>query len=102
MISKEAVKGIPPLKFEKDRICDVCQLEKQTKSSSKTIKDIMTSRPLELIYMDLFSPIKTKILSCNYFVFVLVDDFSRFTWVFLLETKDEAFSHFFRKRVEKK
>ena len=24
--SKESVKGIPYLKFEKDRICDVCQL----------------------------------------------------------------------------
>jgi len=26
--SKESVKGIPYLKFEKDRICDACQLEK--------------------------------------------------------------------------
>ena len=37
------------------------------------------------------------------FSFVLVDDFSRFTWVFFLEHKNQAFSHFqaFRKRVEK-
>ena len=63
----------------------------------------MTSRPLELIHMDLFSPTKTKNLSENHFIFILVDDFSRFTWVFFLEYKDEAFSHFnvFRKRVEK-
>ena len=26
--SKKSVKGIPYLKFEKDRICDACQLEK--------------------------------------------------------------------------
>ena len=26
--SKESVKGIPSLKFEKDRICDACRLEK--------------------------------------------------------------------------
>ena len=32
--SKESVKGIPYLKFEKDRICDACRLGKQTKSSS--------------------------------------------------------------------
>ena len=33
----------------------------------------------------------------------MVDDFSRFTWVFFLEHKNQAFSHFqtFRKRVEK-
>ena len=69
------MKGIPFLKFEKDRICDACQLGKQTKSSFKSIKDIMISRPLELIHMDLFGPTKTKSLSENHFVFILVDDF---------------------------
>ena len=89
------MKGIPYLKFEKDRICDACQLGKQTKSSFKIIKDIITSRPLELIHMDLFGPTKIKGLSGNRFVFVLVDDFSRFTWVFFLEHKNQAF-HIFK------
>ena len=63
----------------------------------------MTSRPLELIYMDLFSPSKIKSISGSHFAFVLVDDFSRFTQVFFLEHKDQVFSHFqvFRKRIEK-
>ena len=63
----------------------------------------MLSRPLELIHLDLYGPIKTKSLLDNYFVFVLADDFLSITWVFFLEHKDEAFSHFqiFRKRVEK-
>ena len=56
--------------------------------------------------MDLFSPTKTKSLSGNHFVFVfvLVDDFSNFTWVFFLDHKDEVLSYFhvFRKRVGKK
>ena len=53
--------------------------------------------------MDLFGPTQTKSLSRNHFTFVLVDDFSRFTWVFFLQNKDQTFSHFkiFRKRVEK-
>ena len=51
----------------------------------------MTSRPLELIHMVLFGPTKTKSLSENRFVSILVDDFSRFTWVFFLEHKDQAF-----------
>ena len=74
------MKGIHCLKFEKDRICDACQLRKQIKSSFKTIMDIMTARSLELIHMDLYGPTKIKSLSENRFVFVLVDDFSRFTW----------------------
>ena len=98
------MKGIPYLKFEEDCICDACQFRKQSKSSFKLINDIMTSRPLELIHIDLFGPTKTISPSGNYFVFVIVDDFSRFKWVFFLEHKDEAFSYFhvFRKRVEKK
>jgi len=53
--------------------------------------------------MDLFGPTKFKSLSENRFVFVLVNSFSRFTWVFFLEHKDETFLYFcvFRKRVEK-
>ena len=53
--------------------------------------------------MDLFGLTKTKRLNENRYVFVLVDDFSRFTWVFFLEYKDQTFSHFkiFWKRVEK-
>jgi len=39
-------------------------------------------------------PTKTKSLSGNHFAFVLVDDFSRFTWVFFLEHKNQAFLHF--------
>ena len=58
--SKELVKGIPYLKFEKNRICGACQLGKQIKSSFKPIKDIMSTRLLELIHMDLFGPIKLK------------------------------------------
>ena len=54
----------------------------------------MTSRPLELINTDLFGPTKIKILSENHFAFVLVDDFSHFTWIFFLEHKNQGFSHF--------
>jgi len=65
MNSKKAVKGNPTLKFEKHRICDACQPGKQANASFKLIKDIMTSRLLELIHMDLFGSTKTKSLSEN-------------------------------------
>ena len=53
--------------------------------------------------MNLFGPTKTKSHSGNYFIFVLINNFSRFTWVLFLEHKDEAFSYFhvFKKIVEK-
>ena len=62
----------------------------------------MATYPLKLIHMDLFRPTQVKSLSGNRYFFSLVDDFLRFTWVFLLGHMNEAFSFFniFCKRVE--
>ena len=65
------------------------------------MKNIMTTRrPLELLHMDLFSPNAYKSLSDNSFGLVIVDDFSRFTWVFFLDDKlqvQKIFKNFARK-----
>ncbi|XP_015158901.1 uncharacterized protein [Solanum tuberosum] len=42
----ELVIGLPKLKFEKNHICDACQLGKQTRSSFKTKDIVSTSKPL--------------------------------------------------------
>ena len=75
----ELVIGLPKLKFEKDHICDACQLGKQTRSSFK-VKDIVsTTKPLQLLHMDLFGPTKTASIGGKRYAFVIVDDYSRFT-----------------------
>jgi hypothetical protein len=76
------------------KICDACQLGKQTKSSFKKKKVISTSRPLELLHMDLFGPIRTASLSGKLYAFVIVDDYSRYTWVLFLAHKNEAHKAF--------
>ena len=56
-ISKNSlVRGLPKFKFEKDKVCDACQMGKQTKSSFKSKNVISTTRPLQLLHMDLFGP----------------------------------------------
>ena len=79
LISKELVLGLPKLNFEKDKICVACQKGKQIKTSFKSKKIISTTRPLELLHMDLFGPFRTKGLDGNYDALVIVDDYSRFT-----------------------
>ena len=65
------------------------------------MKNIMTTRrPLELLHMDLFGPNAYKSLAGNSFGLVIVDDFSRFTWVFFLDDKSQVqkiFENFARK-----
>jgi hypothetical protein len=51
----------------------------------------MTStRPLEILYMDLFGPVAYISIDDNKYGLVIVDDYSRFTWVFLLQDKSET------------
>jgi len=97
--SKELVIGLPKLKFERDKLCEACQKGKQTKNTFKPLNVISTSRPLELLHMDLFGPSRTMSLGGNYYGLVIVDDYSRFTWTFFIATKDETY-HAFKKFVK--
>jgi len=40
---------------------------------------VSTSKPLELLHMDLFGPSRTMSLGGNYYALVVVDNFFRFT-----------------------
>jgi hypothetical protein len=54
-------------------------------------KNVMTtSRPLELLHMDLFGPIAYLSIGGSKYGLVIVDDFSYFTWVFFLQDKSET------------
>jgi len=60
LISKELVIGLPKKKFEKDKLCVACQKGKQVKQSFHSKNRISTSKPLELLQMDLFGPSRIK------------------------------------------
>jgi transposase InsO family protein len=59
-----------------------------TNHSSKNV--ITTSRPLELLHMDLFGPIAYLSIGGSKYGLIIVDDFSRFTWLFFLQDKSET------------
>ncbi|GKB14599.1 putative ribonuclease H-like domain-containing protein, partial [Tanacetum coccineum] len=65
---------------------------KQHKASYKAITAVSTiSAPLQLLHMDLFGPTSIRSIDHKYYSLVVTDDFSRFTWVFFLGTKDETY-----------
>jgi len=100
--SKDLVIGLPKLKFERNKLCEACQMGKQTKSSFKPINVVSTTRSLELLHMDLFGPSRTMSLGGNYYGLVIIDDYSRFTCTFFIATKDETYHGFknFAKAVQ--
>jgi transposase InsO family protein len=76
--------------FERDRPCGACQVEKQV-GAPHHIKNIMTTRRhLEMLHMDLFGPIAYISIGGNKYGLVIIDYYSRFTWVFFLHDKSET------------
>lgn len=94
LISTQAITGIPRLKFHDKRLCDASQVGKQVKTSHPKVQDISTTSVLELLHMDLMGPIQTESIGKKKYIFVCVDDFSRFTWVDFIKEKSEAFAVF--------
>ncbi|GJT18370.1 putative ribonuclease H-like domain-containing protein [Tanacetum coccineum] len=84
------IRGLPSKLFENDQICVACQKEKQHRASCKSKTDNSISLPLHLLHMDLFGPTFVKSLMKKMYCLVVIDDYSRFTWVFFLATKDET------------
>ncbi|WVZ76523.1 hypothetical protein U9M48_024493, partial [Paspalum notatum var. saurae] len=85
------IRGLPKLKAEKDLVCHPCRRGKMVAASDTPVSRVMTSYPGELPHMDTVGPTRIASVSGKWYVFVVVDDFSRFSWVFFIEFKDEAF-----------
>lgn len=90
----EVVRGLPKIGKPETFVCGPCQMGKQTKEPHKRVKDIGTSRTLELIHLDLVGPVQTLSIGGKKYILVMVDDFSRYTWVSFLKDKSETFHHF--------
>jgi transposase InsO family protein len=82
LIKGEHILGLTNVHFEKDRVCSACQVGKQVGVHHPHKNIMTTARPLELLHMDLFGPIAYISISESKYYLVIVDDYSRFTWVF--------------------
>ena len=90
----ELICGIPKLEKNTSYVCVPCQLGKQIKPTHKKVKQIATSKSLELVYIDLIGPNQIESIGGKKYIFVVVDDFSRFTWVYFIQEKCNMFSMF--------
>ncbi|GJX37752.1 putative ribonuclease H-like domain-containing protein [Tanacetum coccineum] len=63
---------------------------KQHKAFCKTKLVISISQPLQMLHMDLFGPTTVRSINHKTYCLVVTGDFSRFSWVFFLASKDET------------
>ena len=90
LVKGDLVRGLPNKEFICDDNCVACLKGKQHKSShkSKLINTNCTS--LSLLHMDLFGPTNVMSIGKKSYCLVITDDYSRYTWVFFLRSKDET------------
>ncbi|KAK1694018.1 hypothetical protein QYE76_010715 [Lolium multiflorum] len=103
LLKGEHIVGLTDISFEKDRVCSACVAGKQLKKKHPIKSIVTTSRPLELLHLDLFGPSHYDTLGGSKYGLVIVDDYSRYSWVFLLKSKDETHREFitFAKKAQR-
>ncbi|GKA59465.1 retrovirus-related pol polyprotein from transposon TNT 1-94 [Tanacetum coccineum] len=84
------VHGLPKLKFEKEHLCYACAMGKTKKKPHKPKSKDTNQEKLYLLHMDLCGPMRVASVNGKKYILVIVDDYSRFTWVKFLRSKDEA------------
>ncbi|GJX34083.1 putative ribonuclease H-like domain-containing protein, partial [Tanacetum coccineum] len=90
LVKDNLVKGLPIKRFENDQTCVACLKGKQHKASCKSKIQNSITQPLFMLHMDLFGPTFVSSLMNKKYCLVVTDDYSRFTWVFFLASKDET------------
>jgi transposase InsO family protein len=82
--------GLTNIIFENDRPCGACQDGKQVETHHHAKNIMTTTRPLEMPHMDLFGPIAYISIDGNKYGLIIIDDYSRFSWVLFLQDKNET------------
>ncbi|KAI3678627.1 hypothetical protein L6452_37926 [Arctium lappa] len=88
--NKKLVVGLPKISFSKEKLCASCEKGKLTKSSFKSKQCFSSTTPLQMLHMDLCGPVSTPILGGKSYILVIVDEFTRYTWVFFLRYKSDT------------
>nr|GEX97566.1 retrovirus-related Pol polyprotein from transposon TNT 1-94 [Tanacetum cinerariifolium] len=87
---KNNLQSLPKMKFEKDHLCFTCEQGKIHRKHHKSKTAFASNKPLYLLHMDLCGPMRFESINEKKYVLVVVDDYSRYTWVFFLHSKYEA------------
>jgi hypothetical protein len=86
MVDKNLLEGVK-VKGRKLSNCFGCAMGKHKRHVMKTDIDKPSTKKLDLVHMDLMGPFRMKTRHGEQWVMTIIDDFSRFCWIFLLKTK---------------
>jgi transposase InsO family protein len=82
------------LKFKSDLVCASCRNGKMIVASHSPVNTVMTEHPGQLLHMNIVGPSRVHSMRGKWYVLVIVDDYTRNSWVFFLESKNQVFEYF--------
>nr|GEU48123.1 putative ribonuclease H-like domain-containing protein [Tanacetum cinerariifolium] len=90
LAKNDFVAGLLKFKYHKEHLCPSCEKGK-SKRASRPPKPVPNLRQrLHLLHMDLCGPMRITSINGKRYILVIVDVYSRYTWVHFLRSKDEA------------
>ena len=90
LAKQNKVLGLPSLVYTKDKPCSACEKGKHHRASFKTKQTFSIKSCLHLLHMDLFGPVSPMSIHHEKYTLVIVDEYSRYTWVYFLTKKSQA------------
>ncbi|KAJ9552465.1 hypothetical protein OSB04_016510 [Centaurea solstitialis] len=93
MTHKKLVEGIASISH-KNQVCNACLLGKHSRAPFPNQTNTKSIEPLNLVFGDLCGPISPATESGKKYMFLLIDDCTRYMWVYFLNSKDETFETF--------
>ncbi|GJV36001.1 retrovirus-related pol polyprotein from transposon TNT 1-94 [Tanacetum coccineum] len=102
LAKQNLVIGLPSLVYSKDKPCSSCEKGKRHRANFKTKQTSSIKKCLYLFHIDLFGPVTPRSINHEKYTLVIVDEYSRYTWVYFLKKKSQAPETImsFTKRVE--
>jgi hypothetical protein len=90
----DLLRGLLLLKFESDLVCAPYRYRKMIAAFHSPVNTVITEHPGQLLHIDIAGPFRVRSMGGKWYILVIVDDYSRYSWVFFLKSKDEVFEHF--------
>nr|GEZ29502.1 retrovirus-related Pol polyprotein from transposon TNT 1-94 [Tanacetum cinerariifolium] len=90
LAKQNKVLGFPSLVYSKDKPCTTCEKGKYHRASFKTEQNFSIRKCLHLLHMDLFGPVSPMYINHKKYTLVIIDEYSRYTWVYFLRKKSQA------------
>jgi hypothetical protein len=60
-------------------------------TSHSLVNTMMTEQPEQLLHMNTVGPSRVRSMGSKWYIFIIIDDYSCYSWIFFLESKDEVF-----------